>query len=212
MPAHVARIGRVRPAPVRRLCRAAAVAAVAALVATGCGGEVKPKPAAEPTTVTKSLNWDLSRGGTIDQVRWPSQGTLFELSRGVQVNLTLPGGKAFKGRVEKVLGRREGRNLRNIELFFPAAGTDDAYARAKRLGKEWGIELGNLDEWHKRRKQQREKGKEDLSYAAFTGSGDSQPLGGSGPKPAIEVLNSFDKERPVVVNLSFLWPRPGQPR
>jgi hypothetical protein len=214
MPAQTARIGRVRLAPAPRLRRAAAVVAVAALVAaaTGCGGDVQPKPAAEPTTVTKSLNWDLSRGGTIDQVRWPSQGTLFELSRGVQVNLTLPGGKAFKGRVEKVLGRREGRNLRNIELFFPAAGTDDAYARAKRLGKEWGIELGNLDEWHKRRKQQREKGKEDLSYAAFTGSGDSQPLGGSGPKPAIEVLNSFDKERPVVVNLSFLWPRPGQPR
>lgn len=210
------RVGGGGGAPARRgpAKRARAAAASAVIVATvlaaaGCGEDVNadPKPA-PPTEVTKTLTLDLSRGATLDHVRWPSNGTLFEMRRGIQVNLTLPGGKTFRGRVDKVLGRREGRNIRSIDLFFPATTTDAAYDQAKQLGKEWRIDLVNIDEWHKRRKEQRKKGKEDLSLTAFTGSPHSWPLAPDGPKPAIEVLNSFDKERPVVVNLSFRWPRP----
>lgn len=192
----------------RALC-ASAIAAIIPATVVGCGDEVKTPSGSEPTAVSKSLSWDLSRDYTVRQVRWPATGTAFELTNGVQVNLRLPGGKAYTGRVEKVLGRREGQYIRNLDLFFPEATTDAAYQRAQRLGKEWGINLRNLDAWHKRRVKQREAGKEDRSDVAFTGTPDSQPIGGEeGPSPAIEVLNSFDKERPVVVNLSFLWPRP----
>lgn len=196
----------------RLAVRAMALTAAVALAATGCGEDPKPPRAVEPTDVNKTLTWDVSRGGTVAQVRWPAKGAAFELRRGVQVNVTFPGGKVLRGRVDKVLGRREGRNLRNLDVFYPAASTDAAYERAKKLAKEWGIDVGNIDEWHKRRKKQRAKGKEDLSDTAFTGTTDSKRLGGNGPSPAIEMFNSFDKERPVVVNLSFLWPRPGQIR
>lgn len=201
----------------RALC-ASAIVAVLSMLATACGDDVNPttegggpKGPGEPTTVTKTLSWDFSRGAGLTGIRWPATGTAFESRRGIQVNVTFPTGKAFRGRVDKVSGRREGSNIRNLDLYFPAESTDDAYKRAQRLAKEWNIDLANIDQWHKRRKEQRAKGKEDLSYTSFTGSTDGKQLGDAkGPRPALEMLNSFDRERPVAVNLSFLWPRPGQ--
>jgi hypothetical protein len=198
--------------------RHAVVGLVAALVAStvsGCGEPARPtttsaKPSGEPTAVSKTLSWDLSRGRSLGRVRWPAQGTMFQMTRGVQANVALAPGKAFRGRVEKVMGLREGGNIRQLNLFYPASTTDEGYQRAKSVAKAWGIKPENLDKWHQRRKKQRAAGKEDLSDTAFTGSYDGKRLGESGPKPAVEVLNSFDKERPVVVSLTFLWPRPGQ--
>ncbi|MFF5260378.1 hypothetical protein ACFY4C_15650 [Actinomadura viridis] len=158
----------------------------------------------------RTLDWNLSKGHTTKDVRWPNKLSAFELHGGVQVRLALPAGASFDGRVEKVMGRREGEVVRNLDLFYRAATTEDAYERAKRLGKEWSIDLRNIDAWYKRRMEQRREGKEDFSDVAFTGVSHSKPLGGpGGPAPAIEILNSFGDERPAVVNLSFVWPRQG---
>jgi hypothetical protein len=182
------------------------------MFAMGCGDDVKSKTGGgppEPTSVSKNISWDLSTGSDLSRVSWPARGTVFEAHNGVQVDLKLPAGKAFRGRVDRVLGRREGGRIRNIDLYFPTESTDAAYKRAQRLAKEWSIDLSNIDEWHKRRLQQRAKGKEDLSDTAFTGSTDGRQIGGGdGPRPAIQMLNSFNRKRPVRVNLSFLWPRP----
>jgi hypothetical protein len=184
-----------------RLQRTLLAGAVIAMVAAACGAISSDRP-------TETLSWDLSRGHTTEDVRWPGEGNAFELGPGVQVSLTLPGGRTFAGSVDKVLARREGDTIRNLDLFFPAMSTDEAYDLAKQLGARWDVNLRNIDAWYERRVAQRDGGREDVSDTAFTGSPDSAPLGGEGgPVPAIEMLNSFDGERPVVVNLSFLWPR-----
>jgi hypothetical protein len=169
---------------------------------------VGSQPTAGQGSTAKKLTWDVSRGNTTKEIRWPNDTTVFELHGGVGVNLTLPAGKRLTQRVEKVMSRREGDTVRNMDLFYPAASTEDAYEQARRLGAEWDIDLRNIDAWHKHRTEQRKAGREDYSDTAFTGDPHSKPLGGpGGPAPAIEVLNSFDTRRPVVVNLSFVWLR-----
>ncbi|WP_146778977.1 hypothetical protein [Actinomadura craniellae] len=194
----------------RALC-APLLAGLLAVSATGCdgGGEAAGTPT-PGGPVRGGLDWDLSKGHTTKNVRWPNKLSAFEMSGGVRVRLTLPAGRSFDGRVERVMGRREDETVRNLDLFYKATTTEDAYAQAKRLGAQWAVDLRNIDAWYQRRMEQRRKGREDLSDTAFTGDPHSRPLGGpDGPAPAIEVLNSFDDKRPVVVNLSFVWPRQG---
>ena len=158
----------------------------------------------------RKLDWDLSGGHSTKDVAWPNDLDAFALEGGVRVKVTLPQGRIFEDNVEKVMGLREGEIVRNLDFFYPPTSTGEAYERAKRLGAQWQVDLRNIDQWYQRRLEQRENGRENYSDTAFTGAPHSEPLGGSsGPRLVIEVLNSFDEPRPVVVNLTLEWPRSG---
>jgi hypothetical protein len=181
------------------------------LAMAGSGCDDITKPGDRPSKTAKNtLTWDLSHGHTVKDVRWPNRLDAFELNGGVRVAITFPGGKTLAERFEKAMGLREGDVIRTLDLFYPATTTDEAYQQAKVLGRQWDIDLGNIDTWHRRRLGQRKAGKEDYGDTAFTGGPASEPLGGpGGPAPIIEVMNSFSASRPVVVNLSFHWSRQG---
>lgn len=214
--------------PLLTVLPAMLLAALLALAAAGCGpadGDDKgagatPEPTPSGGTAgpggsgpsgtagAGNLMWDLSKGHTTRQVTWPAKGTAFELHRGVQVRLVLPAGRTFQGRVERVLGKRDGEVIHMLNFSYRATTTEAAFKQAQALGKEWGIDLRNIDSWYQRRMDQRRQGREDFSDTAFTGRVHAKPLGGpSGPTPSIEMMNSFSDERPVVVGFNITWPR-----
>ena len=194
---------------ITRLRTLLAVALVTfSLAASGCDDHAKPDKADK--AVKNTLTWDLSRGHTTKDVRWPNKLDAFEMHGGVRADVTFPGGKTLAARFEKATGLREGEVIRTLDFFNPATTTEEAYKQAKQLGGQWDIKLGNIDAWYKRRLQQRKAGKEDYGDTAFTGGPASEPLGGpGGPTPILEMRNSFSAAHPVVVNLSFHWSRPG---
>ncbi len=154
------------------------------------------------------LDWDLSSGHTTWDVKWPTDSTAFSLEGGVRIKVRLPENKILEANVRTVMCRREGEVIRSMDLFYAAATTDEAYRLAMRLGREWDIDMIKIEEWYQRRLGQRRQGAEDPSDTAFSGTSHSRPLGGpGGPAPYIEVLNSFGKDRPVRVNLGFIWTR-----
>lgn len=177
-------------------------AALVLSVTMGCA--VNSDDESEP----RELVWDLSQGHTTDRVEWPNELSAFAFEDGALVRLTLPEGRVYEERVDKVAGRRVGATIVDLTLIYPAMSTEDAYKLARRLGREWEMDLTNIDRWYERRMAQRRAGDEDLSDTAFTGTPHSDPIGAGGPRPAIEVLNSFNDERPVRVNLVFVWPTP----
>lgn len=187
-----------------RLC-GAVLGALLALTA-GCGDQVKSVNASDSARPAET--WDLRTAHTAKQVNWPSgAGTAFERT-GLRVRVLFPEGKVFQDPIHRVMGQRFDDNLSSLDFFYPAATTTDAYRLAQRIGAEWHIDLRNIDAWYKRRMEQRAAGNEDYSDTALTGGPASLPLGGpTGPAPTIEMLNSFGIEHPVVVNLSFYWPR-----
>jgi hypothetical protein len=159
-------------------------------------------------SVPKELDWDLSRGHTTRDVKWPTDTTAFALEGGVRVKLRLPENKVLEDQVRTVMSRREEEVIRSLDLSYAATTTDEAYQLAMRLGREWEIDMHNIEAWYQRRLGQRRQGTEDPSDTAFTGTSHSRPLGGpGGPAPYIEVHNSFNKDRPVRVNLGFIWTR-----
>lgn len=191
------------------LVGALTLCALCALLAltTGCGGD-HVKPVSAPSGQAPAETWDLRTAHTAGQVNWPSDaGTAFERTK-LRVRVLFPEGKVFQDPIQRVTSLRIDSTLSSLDFYYPPATTEDAYKLIQRLGREWTIDIHNLDAWYHRRMYERANGHEDLSDTALTGGPASKPLGGpAGPAPTIEVLNSFDTDRPVVVNLSFFWPR-----
>jgi hypothetical protein len=190
----------------KRLGGITALGAVLALMA-GCDGD-HVKGGGSPGPRQPAETWDLRSAHTSGNINWPSgAGSAFERS-GLRVRVLFPEGKVFQDRIQRVTALKYADSISSLDFYYPPATTTDAYRLAQRLGKEWNIDLRNLDAWYQRRMKQRAAGNEDFTDTALTGGPSSRPLGGpGGPAPTIEMLNSFASTHPVVVNLSFFWPR-----
>lgn len=153
------------------------------------------------------VDWDLRHGHTAAQVHWHG-GSSFELDDGVQVRLRLPDDKVFDERVDRFGADRDGTQVRDVLLYYPASSVPQAHSRADRLGRRWEIDMRNIDAWYERERANPHHG-DDIPTAS-TGGQDSTPIGARGPIPTLETLYSFDDARPVVVKLEFFW-KPSAP-
>lgn len=186
------------------------LALVTALGVSGCGGSDDHQAkgtgnvhAEKPTGPVKAtVNWDLSKGHTAAQVKWKGKDA-FELDGGVRVKVKLPEGKTLDERVQRFGAERNGDNIRNLRLFYPASSVAEAYAQAKRLGSDWHVNMRHFDAWYKRQKEHPSR-PDDIPDVS-TGGQDSKAIGDGGPVPIIETSYSFDKSKPVLLQFQLFW-------
>ena len=102
---------------------------------------------------------------------------------------------------------REGDEVRQVQIDYKPATTEDAYRRAVSLAEEWGLRRDRLDEWIAERRAQRARGEENTSSRGLASAPGRVTIGPDGPLVGIETRYSFDDSKPVIVALAFYWPR-----
>ena len=177
----------------------AAVAATLVIVMAPCGGEGKPKV----------IDWDLSSSHTAADVGWPNDLDAHEIQPVSSVRIVLPEGRVFEAgdEVHDVNLLREGDEVRDIQIDYEPATTEEAYRRAISLATEWGLERDKLDEWIAERRAQRAGGEENTSSRGLASAPRTVTIGPDGPFVVIETRYSFDDSKPVIVSLGLIWPR-----
>lgn len=154
-----------------------------------------------------SIDWDLSRSHTLADVDFPRPDlTANEIAPIDSVKIRLPGGKVFTGgdELHNVSLTRDRDVVTELQIDTKPLTTDEAYRVALRRADEWGLPRGPIEEWHRERLAQRERGKEDIdSTALSTVSG--LTVGEGGPNPSLKILSSFVDDRPSIVSVRFFW-------
>lgn len=168
-------------------------------------GEASPASGHEQP---ESLHWDLRAGHTTAQVAWPDALLVHEYSDGVDVRLDLPGGKGgtvVEEHVDRVELYRHGNEIYRIDLLYPDTTLERAYQRAKRLGEQWGLPSGELDQWYKRQVAARVGGSWDRLQAHKGGVMRGKAWAKGAPMPAVYVFDTFDAEKPSYVCFRLTW-------
>jgi hypothetical protein len=165
--------------------------------AGACGGD-------EDVTV----DWDLRRSHTIDDVRWPEDqrdlsAAQVEPEGDVRIRLRAGTFAAPGGAIARInLGRGDARSRDVDEVLLTSTPrtTDEAATLAREWARQWNLPTEPIDDWAR-------KAARDPKATAFTGSGLRGKPGEA--LPEVELRYSFDDERPTVVGMQFLWVRSG---
>jgi hypothetical protein len=151
----------------------------------------------------KTIDWDLSSSHTSEDVGWPEDrdaATQVAFEDVESVNLTFPGGLTLEAddEVLRVWAERVGDEIVLVQVDFEIQTPEDALERAKDLAEEWDVDTEPLDEWFDQIPEL-DAGAEVSHNALALGEETA------GVKPQIEILYSFNDERPSVVTAVMNW-------
>lgn len=149
------------------------------------------------------IDWDLSERPTVDDVDWPKPGqSVVEFEPVDSVAIKLPEGLEFRAGeiVKRVFVEREGDRVTLVRVHSDPSEPEDAYRVARDWAGDFDLPLEPLDKWIRER---RSGAGDERSKALTTARGET--IGPQGPAPSLEILYSFDRERPSYVSLALFW-------
>jgi hypothetical protein len=153
---------------------------------------------------TKSVRWDLSESHAKTAVGWPSgDDAVYEIER-ADASIRLPGDHTVEGRGVKLRLFSDGDQVQILAIMYPKTSLDDGYRQARDLASQWHLRTDDLEAWHREVIDGRARGVKDANerfYAVMAGS----PLAAGGPTPYAKLLDSFDDQKPVVLDFEFQW-------
>lgn len=165
-------------------------------MASACAGVTSSRPL---------LSWDLSQHHRISDVGWPDPSLDDVEFSDVTVHLTLASHKVFQGAMREVFCSRADTSsidLSEIDLNSEPLTLDAAYQHAKALGTYWGFDahfFQALDAWYGNSGGSRDRDPYfELGMAAAPGIS-------SVPGLRIHLLDSFDDQRPWMLQFSIFW-------
>ncbi len=152
----------------------------------------------------KTVHWDLRQGHARSAVGWPADaGDVLDVD-GADVTIDLPGGRTFEARGVGLHLLSQGDQVLLIAVRYPKTTLDDGYRQARSLAQHWQLRTDQLVRWHQQVIAGRARGVRDADepfYVVMAGS----PLAPGGPTPYAKTLDSFDDQRPLVLDLEFQW-------
>lgn len=151
------------------------------------------------------VEWDLSKTHAKSAVGWPSGRSVYDAGV-VDATIHLPGGRTFKGTGVHVRVWPDGDQVQILQVLYPQTTIDDGYKKAKALAGDWHLRTDEVDSWYQEVQAGRRRGVKDTSER-FSVMMAGQPLAPDGPIPFGKVLDSFDQERPFLLDLEFQWVR-----
>lgn len=115
----------------------------------------------------------------------------FADTQGPKLTLVLPGDRTFERRLSSLfLSRFE--TVLEVSAQLERATVDEATRQARELMRDWEIPTGQLETWYSDAKD----GRHHVTFAASRALSGEQSVG-------IEILHSFDPNRPWFVQFSF---------
>jgi hypothetical protein len=143
----------------------------------------------------KQLHWDLSRSHNAADVKWDKDGDSMTLED-VIIELKLPHDRVFNGLAHKAICHRRGEKLESVALHLPKGTVDETYQTARRWADAFGFKTDGLDEWRAAR-----------NAKAMTPSETYRTILNDGAQSSVmlQILRSFDEEKPWFVSLEAEW-------
>jgi hypothetical protein len=177
------------------------VALLFALALAGCGGDGGGGAKMKSATM---IDWDLSHSHTTSDVDWPKPDLdAVDVQPEGAVRIELPGGRTFEaadGELRHIYLKREGDTVTEVNIQTVPLDREAAHAQAVEWAGDWGLARRPLDDW-----------------ASQTGDGgytpnatSAMPPGDRGPDrfgADVQLLHSFNEERPGIAELSLSWLR-----
>ena len=181
--------------------RAAAVAGCVTLVLAACGDSD------DGTSGRTMIDWNLSEPPTTESVDWPKPDqSVVSLEPVEEVRLRLPDGSTFKADsdVKRVFLEREDDAVTMVSVYSNALDVDAGYRLASDWAKRFKLPTAPLDKW--RDEVTGGKGPAERDNRALTSATIEDRIGADGPVPSVNMLYSFDEEKPATVTVELFWP------
>jgi hypothetical protein len=150
--------------------------------------------------------WDLSQIHSRSAVAWPAGRSVYDVGT-ADATIQLPGGRTFRGSGVRIKLWPDGDQIQVLQILYPQTTIDDGYRRAKALAAEWHLRTDEIDSWYQEVQAGRRRGVKDVNER-FSVLMAGQPLAPDGPIPYGKLLDSFDLERPLQLDLEFQWIQP----
>jgi hypothetical protein len=178
--------------------RAVALVGVLLYMTMGCAMGQQQQPA--------RVAWDLSQTHARSAVGWPAGRSVYDVGA-TDATIQLPGGRTFRGSGVQIKVWPDGDQIQVLQILYPQTTIDDGYRRAKALAAEWRLQTDEVDSWYQEVKAGRQRGVKDVNER-FSVLMAGQPLAAGGPIPYGKLLDSFDLEQPLQLDLEFQWVQP----
>jgi len=152
---------------------------------------------------SQKVSWDLRHGHPKTAVHWASRSDAYEVAH-VDATILLPGDRKFTGRDVTVRMFGQGDQVQVLGILFPKTTLDDGYRQARDLSRDWHLNTSSLDSWYQEVQDGRKRGVKDADvrfYAAMSGPA----LSAAGPTPSANVLDSYDDEKPFLLDFELQW-------
>jgi hypothetical protein len=151
----------------------------------------------------QKISWDLRQGHAKSAVQWTDASSAHEVAN-VDATIRLPGERTFQGREVTLRLFGQGDQIQVLAILFPKTTLDDGYRQAMDLSREWHLNTTSLDSWYHDVQDGRKRGVRDPDvkfYAAMSGP----PLSPAGPTPSANVLDSYDDQKPFLLDFELQW-------
>jgi hypothetical protein len=171
-----------------------AAACLLGLVMMGCMMQSNPK----------TLHWDLRQGHARSAVGWPADaGDVYDV-QGADVTIDLPAGRRFEAHGVDVHLLGVGDQISILAVKYPKTTLDDGYKQAKGVSEQWQLRTDALERWRQTVLSGRSRGVKDADEPAFVVMAGT-PIAPGGPTPYAKTLDSFDAQRPFVLDFELQW-------
>jgi hypothetical protein len=153
---------------------------------------------------SNTLHWDLRQGHAKSAVGWPAGADdVYDIDR-ADVTLDLPGGHTFRARGVQLHLFGAGDQILILAVIYPKTTLDDGYRLALDVSRQWRLRTDDLEQWRHDVVAGRAHGVRDSNERAYVVMAGS-PLAPGGPTPYAKTLDSFDEQRPFLLDFEFQW-------
>jgi hypothetical protein len=180
--------------------RAASVAGCVTLALAACGDS-------EESTGRSMIDWNLAEPPTTASVDWPKPDqSVVSLEPVEEVRLRLPDGSTFEADhdLKRVFLEREDDSVTLVAVYSDSLGVDAGYRLASDWAERFELPTAPLERW----RDEVTSGKEpaERNNRALTSATIDDRIGEDGPVPSVNILYSFDEEKPATVTVELFWP------
>jgi hypothetical protein len=152
----------------------------------------------------KTFHWDLRMGHARSAVAWPADaGDVYDV-QGANLTIDLPAGRRFEAEGVDVHLLGAGDQILTLAVKYPKTTLDDGYRQAKTVSEQWRLRTDGLERWRQAVLAGRSRGVRDADEPAFVVMAGT-PLAPGGPTPYAKTLDSFDDQRPFVLDFELQW-------
>jgi hypothetical protein len=153
------------------------------------------------------IDWNLAEPPTTASVDWPKPDqSVVSLEPVEEVRLRLPDGSTFEADrdLKRVFLEREDDAVTMVAVYSDSLGVDAGYRLARDWAERFELPTAPLDTW----RSEVTSGKEpaERNNRALTSATIDDRIGEDGPVPSVNILYSFDEEKPATVTVELFWP------
>jgi len=161
------------------------------------------------------LDWDLTESHTPADIGWDRRLSADRIESVASIRIAFADGNVFEATsgISSVYRFSPEDVVDEIYIHFDDGTAEDVYARARALIDEWGlINDDAIERWYGEAAGTTGVAASEVTvsqvFADRVGTIEETRIGTGGPLPSLEILYSYDDDKPFLVAFGLYWPDP----